>query len=74
MVKNIHGVPTSQWKKWGTFGQEAYNSVRDAGSQVNINPEGHRLPPDEWETVAHNFAFLAACEVRSAITNIQVTS
>ena len=64
MKSNISPQPRSisvvLWKKLGEQGRSIYTDIVNSCSQDEINPDGHRLPSTEWETVKHNFAVLAA--------------
>lgn len=64
MIPNKYKVPKALWRKFTEAGQIAYYNVR---SQARIEFMSHpkaRISPEEWDTIAHNFACLAAFEVK----------
>jgi hypothetical protein len=62
-MKNRYNVPARQWKKWGVAGQKVFNrlygSMRRA-QHLYLHPKATRVPQEQWETTAHNAAWIAA--------------
>lgn len=67
MIENRHNVPKALWRKFTEAGQIAYNNVRAQGRMDFMSHPKAKLSPEEWVTIAHNFAVLAAFEVKDTL-------
>lgn len=64
-MENRHKVPKALWNKFGEIGQIAYNNIMWQADMRIMNHPSAKISAEEWETTAHNFATLAAFEVKN---------
>lgn len=62
-IKNAHGVPQKQWRKWNAAGREAFNRVyahMSDNQSLYLHPDQKKSEPTHWKTTAWNAAWSAA--------------
>ncbi len=62
-MKNRYGISPKYWKRLGVTGRKMFRNIYSQAKQDWINPNGKMIPKKDWDTIRHNFAFLAAAEL-----------
>jgi hypothetical protein len=61
-VENRYTCPKALWRKMSERRKVVYNNIRGI-KQHMILPPKMKVSLEEYEVIAHNFAYMAACEV-----------
>ena len=67
-IENKHKVPKVLWNKFGEKGQIMYNNIMAQSRMEFMSHPKAKISVEEWQTIAHNFATIAAFEIKS-LTN-----
>jgi len=64
MIRNVNKVAKEQWRKWDDTARNVFNECFDyfkSNQTVIKHPKASKLPEEQWDTVAWNMAWIAAC-------------
>lgn len=58
-IENTYKCGGGIWKKFSDIQKIVYKDIRSYRQETIVHPNT-KLPNKEWDTISHNFAFLAA--------------
>lgn len=61
-IENKYNCGKALWKKMSDIQKIVYNNLR--GIKVEFVLPNSPITNSNWETISHNFSYLAACEFR----------
>ena len=62
-IENRYRVPKAIWNKFSDAQRVVYNNIRCNKMEFMIHPDT-KISPIEWDTISHNFACVAAWEIK----------
>ena len=64
-IENRYGCPAAMWRKFKPEQKVVYNNVRAIGKMDLMSHPTAKISIIEWQTIAHNFACIAAWEIKT---------